>query len=413
MIFITLILIVISLIYIKSERKKLKKAKQNSINLLDDTFNQFIDNQVSEITEKSKKTTYYFDLAGTEVGNRDETIQRVAKKYVKEGLIWGKYDELTTREIKDMFPTEDDPIWEISILESIDVNLYREPNNQSDKDAVSVRLKTGEVIGYIEKKDIETFNEISNQITSIKAHFKGGKYKYVDYDDFGDEKIVTGYTKYNFYIGVTASKEFLPSENYLHILNDFSASSFIEPIQPKLLTEIPNYIKARKYEDRYVIIDFETTGLKPEQSEIIQIGAIKYENDVEVERFSKYVKPVRSEISETITKITGINDLQVKNSPTFSEIYTDLLKFISGYTLVAHNASFDMGFLLLQLAEHTNEIPKFRVFDTLPPSKRKLDFLKDRKLETIKKFLDVNTGSHDAIEDCVTTAALYQYLKRH
>lgn len=211
-----------------------------------------------------------------------------------------------------------------------------------------------------------------------------------------------------------SDNDFLLDEQISFIKEEpISFSSFVEPSRPKLLTEIPNYTKARKYEDNYVVIDFETTGLKPETNEIIQIGAIKYENDIEVERFSEYIKPTRSEISDFITNITGISNAQVSNSPTFSEIYPDLLKFISGYTLIAHNAPFDMKFLLFQLAENTDDIPKFRAFDTLPPSKRKLGFLRDRKLETIKQFLNIEVKSHNALDDCVTTAALYQYLKKH
>lgn len=409
-VFIIFVLIVVFLIHVKNKNKN-KKLEESS-----QTYNNIIDsstyNEIPHPQDNIKKTTYFFSLKGTDFNDRNQVIQKVVKNYVKDGLIWGKYDELTSREIKEMFPTEDDPVWEISSLETINVILKREPNNRSDSSAISVHLTTGELIGYIDKPDIEVLNDISNRILATKAHIKGGKFKYVDFDDFGDEKIITGNRKYSLSIGITISKEFSPNEKYMPIENDYSSSSFIEPIKPKLLTEIPKYVKARKFEDHYIVIDFETTGLNPESNEIIQIGAIKYENDIEVESFNEYIKPVRSEISNFITNLTGISNLQVKNSPTFSEKYSDFLEFISGYTLVAHNAPFDMSFLLFQLAENTTDIPKFRVFDTLPLSKRKLDFLKDRKLETIKQFLNIKVESHNALDDCKTTAALYQYLRK-
>lgn len=407
------VLIVAYLGVIKFKEKHLQSSRnQSPTHIVDTSTNREIYNE-AETSEKSETTKYFFKLVGTDVDERQQLIQNVAKNYIKDGLIWGKYDDLSPKEIKELFPTEDNPIWEVSSLESIDVNLKREPNNKSDNNAISVRLPTDELIGYIDIQEIDKLNNISNRILSIKAYFEGGKYKYVDFDEWGDEKIKTGNKKYNFTIGVTISNEFSPTEKYIPITNDFSSSSFIDPIKPKLLTEIPNYVRARKFEDNYVVIDFETTGLNPETNEIIQIGAIKYENDIEVDRFNEYIKPIRSEISPLITKITGISDTQVKDSPTFGEKYSDFLEFLSGYTLVAHNAPFDMSFLLFQLAENTDNIPRFRAFDTLPPAKRKLDFLRDRKLETIKQFLAINAKSHNALDDCVTTAALYQYLKKH
>lgn len=365
-------------------------------------------------TEKEEtKEVYYFDLVGTELGNRDELIQRTVKNYLKDNSLWGTYEGLTSNEIKESLATKEEPIWEFSSFESFDVILVKEHNNKFEENAISVRLLTGETIGYISKNDFDKLDKISTRILSIEAQIRGGKYKYVDYNDFGDEKIVTDSIKYSLKICVTSSLKFSLNETYIDIKHDYSSSSIPEIKKAKTLTEIPNYTKARKYEDNYVVTDFETTGLSPETNEIIQIGAIKYENDIEIERFNQLIKPIRSEISDTITKITGINYEMVKDSPTFNEKYNDLLEFISGYTLVAHNAPFDMNFLLHQLAENTTEIPKFRVFNTLPPSRKKLDFLVDRKLVTIKKFLNLNTKSHDALEDCITTAHLYQYLKNH
>lgn len=410
--FITFVIILFIFLYFRSKSETSQETTLSRQNAVKENSTSG-DVKIIKENKKPKQTTYYFKLAGTNVGNREEIIQKTAKEYIKNGLIWGRYDGLTSKEMKELFPTEDDPIWEVSLLETIPIVLVREPNNKFDKTAISVQLKTGEKIGYIAQKDIDMVNSISNRIISVKAHIEGGKYKYVDYDEFGNDKLITGNTKYNFNIGVKCSTEFSTSQTYISIKNDPSSSSVTQFIQPKLLTELPSYVKARKYEDNYVVIDFETTGLKPEYNEIIQIGAIKYENDVEIERFNEYIKPMRSEISSFITEITGISNQQVKDAPTFSEKYPDLLEFISGYTLVAHNAQFDMGFLLFQLAENTADIPKFRTFDTLSPSKRKLDFLRDRKLETIKKFLDVDAKSHDALGDCLTTAALYKYLKKH
>ena len=72
----------------------------------------------------------------------------------------------------------------------------------------------------------------------------------------------------------------------------------------------------------YVIIDIETTGLDPEYCEIIELAAIKYENNKEIARFNSLVKP-DYEIDSFITNLTGITNEMVKNSPKISEVIID------------------------------------------------------------------------------------------
>ena len=173
-VFIIFVLIVVFLIHVKNKNKKLEESSQTYNNIIDSSTY----NEIPHPQDNIKKTTYFFSLKGTDFNDRNQVIQKVVKNYVKDGLIWGKYDELTSREIKEIFPTEDDPVWEISSLETINVILKREPNNRSDSNAISVHLTTGELIGYIDKPDIEVLNDISNRILTTKAHIKGGKFKY-------------------------------------------------------------------------------------------------------------------------------------------------------------------------------------------------------------------------------------------
>lgn len=116
-----------------------------------------------------------------------------------------------------------------------------------------------------------------------------------------------------------------------------------------------------------IVWDTETTGLlQPEivdlnkQPYIIEICCIKLEMDEEknlevVDIFETFVKPPVP-ISEEITKITGIDESMVANSPEFIEIYKDLAEFHKGVdTTVAHNLMFDMGMLTNELARHDLE----------------------------------------------------------
>ena len=77
-------------------------------------------------------------------------------------------------------------------------------------------------------------------------------------------------------------------------------------LKGKSLIEIPN---------KYIAFDIETTGLDPAYDEIIEIGAIKIENDKEIETFCTLIKP-EYEIDEFITELTGITNEMVKKEIT-------------------------------------------------------------------------------------------------
>jgi DNA polymerase-3 subunit epsilon len=172
-------------------------------------------------------------------------------------------------------------------------------------------------------------------------------------------------------------------------------------------TKIP-YRKRRKLMDDYVVFDLETTGFQPTNSEIIEIGAIKYKNNEEVDRFHTYVKP-SGHISSRITKINGINDSMVKDAPPVDEALPAFLNFAGKETLVAHNASFDMNFVLHY---HGEEIPNY-VSDTLSLSRNAFDH-RYNKLTDWKERLGLDhLGSHNAVDDCVVCNALYQHVKKN
>lgn len=92
-----------------------------------------------------------------------------------------------------------------------------------------------------------------------------------------------------------------------------------------------------------VFFDTETTGLGPATNRIIEITM--YNEDG---WFSTLVNP-GAPISRKITDITGISDEMVKDAPTFGEIAQEVYRRLDGHTAVAHNAPFDMRFVLAEL----------------------------------------------------------------
>lgn len=164
--------------------------------------------------------------------------------------------------------------------------------------------------------------------------------------------------------------------------------------------------------EKYVVFDFETTGLSPQKNEIIQIGAVKFdENDKEIARFNQLVRPQHSVLSDAISELTQIFSQELIDKPIIEEVLPDFLNFIQGNLLVAHNAPFDISFLYQAIIDSDiRGVENFKIYDTLSESKH---FLRRRsyKLESFKELLNLNLRSHDALNDCLITAALYQHLQ--
>ena len=158
----------------------------------------------------------------------------------------------------------------------------------------------------------------------------------------------------------------------------------------------------------YVIIDIETTGLDPEYCEIIELAAIKYENNKEIARFNSLVKP-DYEIDSFITDLTGITNEMVKNSSKISEVIIDFYNFIKDEILIGHCVYFDINFIYDALEKEniflTNDYINIMRF-----SNKILPQLENQKLNTISSHYNVTLPNHRALTDCVATNECYQNL---
>jgi len=94
----------------------------------------------------------------------------------------------------------------------------------------------------------------------------------------------------------------------------------------------------------YVFVDVETTGVSAARGRVIEVAAIRVENNEIVREFTTLINP-EMPISYQITSITGIDDGDVADAPTFREIADELLEVMNGAVFVAHNVRFDYSFL--------------------------------------------------------------------
>lgn len=158
-------------------------------------------------------------------------------------------------------------------------------------------------------------------------------------------------------------------------------------------------------------LDFETTGFSAERDAIIQVGAIKYRNGVEIARFDRFVQPDQL-IPWRITQLTGITEQMVKDAPPLAHTLIELYTFLRGETIVAHNASFDLRFLRENFDRHGIPFDNYPVIDTVKVARQSNLAVPNFKLETLKNYLNIQTTSHSAINDCFVTGSLYYHCKK-
>ena len=132
-------------------------------------------------------------------------------------------------------------------------------------------------------------------------------------------------------------------------------------------------LAARRFSMREIIFDTETTGLDNREDRVIEIGAIELDNRFPTGRtFHKYINPQGRQVHPDAQAVHGITDADLERQADFSEIVEEFLDFIDGAKLVAHNATFDMGFINAEFARLDQPaIDPDQLIDTLALARRK------------------------------------------
>lgn len=169
---------------------------------------------------------------------------------------------------------------------------------------------------------------------------------------------------------------------------------------------IVNNTKSQGIDTGYIVFDIETTGFSSKNDKITEIGAVKIIDGQIVDKFSQLVNP-NIKIPERIVELTGITDELVADKPTIDEVLPKFIDFIGDNVLVAHNASFDLGFIrencnLLGLEFNNTSL------DTLGLSRELLPHLKSHKLNILAKNMNVSLENHHrAVDDSEATGRIF------
>ena len=165
---------------------------------------------------------------------------------------------------------------------------------------------------------------------------------------------------------------------------------------------------------REVVFDTETTGLDPYQGHrLVEIGCVELINRFPTgQTFHRYMNPER-DIPPEVFAIHGLSGDFLRLQPVFAEIAADLLDFIGGAALVAHNAAFDLGFLNAELERASQAvIPRDRLVDTLLLARRKYPGSPNRLDDLCIRFGIANSHrtKHGALLDAQLLAEVYVEL---
>ena len=160
------------------------------------------------------------------------------------------------------------------------------------------------------------------------------------------------------------------------------------------------------HDTTFCVLDLETTGGNRNDDMITEIGVVKVRGGEWLGTFHTLVNPGRA-IPPQITVLTGLTDAVVQTAPRIERVLGSLMDFLGDAVFVAHNASFDLGFVRAALARDGRLEYRPTVVDTAALARRMLrDEVPNCKLSTLASRLRLDhTPSHRALDDARLRAA--------
>lgn len=162
---------------------------------------------------------------------------------------------------------------------------------------------------------------------------------------------------------------------------------------------------------REIVLDTETTGLDPLRGDrLVEVGCVEIFNRMPTgQTFHRYFNPERSMPAEAFA-VHGLSSEFLAGKPLFAEEVEDFLAFIGDAPLVIHNATFDIGFINMELDRiKLPAIPRERLVDTLLLARRKHPGVSNRLDDLCSRYSIDNSRrtKHGALLDAELLAEVY------
>ena len=156
----------------------------------------------------------------------------------------------------------------------------------------------------------------------------------------------------------------------------------------------------------FCFVDIETNGSNPRNSQVIEIGAIKYKNGVFLDSFEELIYAER--LPQNIAAITNLSLDELKNAKKEKAVLTAFKKFLGNSVFCAHSADFDFSFLSRSFQKHNLGPMLNRKVCTLDLAKKTLIASK-YGLKTLKEELGLGDDVHHrALPDAKSSAFVFE-----
>ena len=162
---------------------------------------------------------------------------------------------------------------------------------------------------------------------------------------------------------------------------------------------------------RFIAFDLETTGTLPGVDQIVEIGAVLFdEQGVPETIFATMIDPgIR--MPEAASRVNGITDEMLVGKPRITDVLDAFAEFCGTEVMVAHNSAFDAAFLISDIRKHETTAPRGVILDTLPLARKVYPGLANYKLGTLVQHLAIPAGSfHRAEEDASYCGQLFHKM---
>ncbi|MBP6731355.1 MAG: hypothetical protein KA149_04810 [Chitinophagales bacterium] len=159
----------------------------------------------------------------------------------------------------------------------------------------------------------------------------------------------------------------------------------------------------------YAIIDVETTGGSPSSDRVIEIAVFVYNGEKITDSFSTLINPKRP-IDPYVTKLTGITNEMVKDSPLFDDVHQKILELTHENIFVAHNVKFDFGMIRQEFKRLGIDFNR-RQLDTVNLARKVLPGFESYSLGNICDSIGIEiTDRHRATGDAEATVKLLEVM---
>ena len=149
-------------------------------------------------------------------------------------------------------------------------------------------------------------------------------------------------------------------------------------------------------------VDLETTGLSPLVDKIIEIAAVKVSPDGMVTTYHQLINPL-IDIPEFTIQFHGLRNQDLSLAPTIKKPLKEFWNFTERLPMIAHNSTFDLGYLIKSCHDFQIEFPPLDIYDSCRYSRALYKSMEGAplnfKLSTLCEFFKIPFKHHVAIED--------------